>query len=272
MPTKVNILGVDIDSLSINQAIDEIVNASSRPGARYIAKPYVEFFRKDDEEIKNILNNAWLNLPDGVALQWAAYFQTTSGSFFQLIKTLFEIVLAPRKINSVLPEKFAGTNFTWPLIEEAAKKGRGIYLVGSPVNNDIKHTAEVIKDNIAGINIAGMSPGRDSSGVFSDQLEKQLLDDLKRLRPDIVLVGIGFPRQEKLISRLAKQLDHGVLIGEGGTFDYDVFGGSLRKAPKWMQRSGIEWLWRLILQPSRIKRQLAIPIFIWQIYRGNNSK
>ncbi|MEX0934288.1 MAG: WecB/TagA/CpsF family glycosyltransferase, partial [Candidatus Saccharimonadales bacterium] len=109
-------------------------------------------------------------------------------------------------------------------------------------------------------------------GVFSSQLEKQLLADLKRLRPDIVLVGIGFPRQEKLISRLVKQLDHGVLIGEGGTFDYDVFGGKRKKAPRWMQRSGIEWLWRLILEPSRINRQLAIPIFIWQIYRDNNSK
>ncbi|MEX0934352.1 MAG: WecB/TagA/CpsF family glycosyltransferase, partial [Candidatus Saccharimonadales bacterium] len=181
MPTKVNILGVDVDSLSINQAIDETIDASSRPGAKYITKPYVEFFREDDKEIKNILNSAWLNLPDGVALQWAAYFQTTSGSFFQLIKTLAEIVLAPSKIGSVLPEKFAGTNFTWPLLEAAAKRGKSIYLVGSPLDRDIYHTAEVIKSRIAGINIIGMSPGKDSGGVFSSQLEKQLLADLKRL-------------------------------------------------------------------------------------------
>ncbi len=272
MNQKVNILGINIDSLTIDEAIKMIVTNSNQQGAKYIAKPYVEFFRKIDQEIQDVLNNAWLNLPDGVALQWAAYFQTTSGSLYQLLKTLAEIVVNPRKISSVLPEKFAGTNFTWPLLEEAARKNRSIYLVGSPIHKDINYTAKVIKEGIANINIVGTCAGKDSSGVFSNELERQLLDDLKRLKPDIVLIGIGFPRQELLATRLVKQLDHGILIGEGGTFDYDIFGGAMRKAPEWMQRIGLEWLWRLFLQPSRISRQLAIPLFIYRIYRGSKSK
>jgi N-acetylglucosaminyldiphosphoundecaprenol N-acetyl-beta-D-mannosaminyltransferase len=74
--------------------------------------------------------------------------------------------------------------------------------------------------------------------------------------------------QEHIISRLTPQLDHGVLIGEGGTFDYKQFGGHRRKAPVIMQRLGLEWLWRLILEPRRLRRQWAIPRFIWRIWQS----
>jgi N-acetylglucosaminyldiphosphoundecaprenol N-acetyl-beta-D-mannosaminyltransferase len=79
---------------------------------------------------------------------------------------------------------------------------------------------------------------------------------------------MGFPLQERIISRLAEHLKHGVLIGEGGTFDYEQFGGTRTKAPAIMQRLGLEWFWRLILEPNRIKRQLAIPRYIWRIWRA----
>jgi N-acetylglucosaminyldiphosphoundecaprenol N-acetyl-beta-D-mannosaminyltransferase len=98
-------------------------------------------------------------------------------------------------------------------------------------------------------------------------VEEELLQDIKSADPDIILVGMGFPLQEKLISKLAGKLEHGVLIGEGGTFDYRSFGGRQAKAPKLLQRIGLEWLWRLALQPKRLRRQLAIPRFLWRLYR-----
>ena len=78
---------------------------------------------------------------------------------------------------------------------------------------------------------------------------------------------MGFPLQEQVCAYLASHIGHGVFIGEGGTFDYEQFGGARPKAPATMQKLGLEWLWRLGLEPRRIVRQLAIPRFIYRIWR-----
>jgi N-acetylglucosaminyldiphosphoundecaprenol N-acetyl-beta-D-mannosaminyltransferase len=108
--------------------------------------------------------------------------------------------------------------------------------------------------------------------VDFESVERELVEELKQLKPNVILVGMGFPLQEKLMAKLTPQLGHGVLIGEGGTFDYDSFGGNRSKAPTWMQKSGLEWLWRLVLEPRRIVRQMAIPRFMWAVYRNSKSK
>ena len=262
------ILGVKIDDYTIEEAINLIMDNTESP--KYVVKPYVEFFSSPQHQ--KVLNNAWLVLPDGVALQWAAYFQNTSGSLWQLIKTGSDIVFRPQKLNSVLPEKFAGTNFTWPLLEQAAKHSKTVYLVGSPLNQTINATAKYLSSHIPDLNIVGSTAGKDDSGEFSDKLERQLIKQLETKRPDIVLIGIGFPRQEYLAQRLAMQLDKGIFIGEGGTFDYRQFGGQRRKAPKFMQVLGLEWLWRLMLEPSRWRRQLAIPKFMRRVYKSLHSQ
>ena len=87
-------------------------------------------------------------------------------------------------------------------------------------------------------------------------------------KADLVLVGMGFPLQERVCAYLATHSDHGVFVGEGGTFDYERFGGQRAKAPAWIQRVGLEWFWRLLLEPSRVIRQLAVPRFIYRIWRG----
>jgi N-acetylglucosaminyldiphosphoundecaprenol N-acetyl-beta-D-mannosaminyltransferase len=94
-----------------------------------------------------------------------------------------------------------------------------------------------------------------------------LADQIAQSGADLILVGMGFPLQETLMARLVDRLDHGVLVGEGGTFDYRSFGGRQARAPQLVQRVGLEWLWRLILDPRRIKRQLSIPRLIWKVYR-----
>lgn len=272
---ETNILGVGIDILTINDAAVFITDEARKGPARYISKPYVEFFDKEPgkDGIVTVLNNAFMCLPEGVAVQWAAYFRTTSGSPWQLFKSLAEIVVAPKRIRCVVPEKFGGTNFTWPLLATAAEKNLSVYLVGTPLKNSIEHTAKHLQGNIKGLNIVGTSPGRDEeSGVFSEQMETGLLKELRQKRPDLVLIGIGFPKQEYLARKLASQLDHGILIGEGGTFDYRLFGGRIKKAPQILQLSGLEWLWRLALQPKRIKRQMAVPKFIIKVYKNHPSR
>jgi len=78
---------------------------------------------------------------------------------------------------------------------------------------------------------------------------------------------LGFPAQERLMAWLAPRLEHGVLVGEGGSFDFRELGGGIRRAPAVVRRIGLEWLWRLLREPWRLRRQLAIPQFILEIHR-----
>jgi N-acetylglucosaminyldiphosphoundecaprenol N-acetyl-beta-D-mannosaminyltransferase len=263
---KCSILGVDIDVMTMDEATDLITEyIASRKPAVYISKPYVEFIdlAASDTTIKTLLNNSFATLPDSVAMQWASlYIYGGKQSFMRLFKTLSQIVLQRSALTKIIPERFAGADFSWKLLAAVANKNLVVYIIGHPVNSSIDHTAETIQNNLPRITIAGTFDGYK---VNHD--EAALVTELLRLKPDLILVGTGFPRQEQLMSRLIKQVPYGVFIGEGGTFDYESFGGTMRRAPAWMRTLGLEWLWRLLLQPSRIKRQLAIPRFIWKVYR-----
>lgn len=262
-PSHVTILDTRIDTLPIDTAIQHIISTCRQPGSRYVVKPYVEFF---DSDFQDICNEAWLSLPDGVAVQWAAHYQATNGSLWNLFRTLAQIVLQPDEIRSIVPDKFAGINFTWPLLEAAAAHQRSVFLVGSPQHGTIEQTAETLRRSIPELRIAGTLTGKNEDGAFSPQLERTLRDELRARQPDIILLGLGHPTQEHVMRRLKQVIDSGVMIGEGGTFDYQLFGGKRSKAPRFMQRIGLEWLWRLVLEPRRIRRQLAIPRFIIRMY------
>lgn len=264
MAKRYNILDVPADAIPITEAVDRIIAASHENDSRYVVKPYVEFA---DYPFPYVLHEAWLALPDGVALQWAAHYQQTSGSLWQLLKTLSQIVLQPHKIRSAIPEKFAGTNFTSPLLEAAAANGRSVFLVGAPKHGTIQDTARTLQSTFPGLHIAGVVPGKDESGKFSERLEIALTNELQQNTPDIILVGLGHPLQEEVMYRLKPRLSHGIMIGEGGSFDYQEYGGRIKKAPAVMQYLSLEWVWRLILEPRRIRRQLAIPRFIVRVYR-----
>jgi N-acetylglucosaminyldiphosphoundecaprenol N-acetyl-beta-D-mannosaminyltransferase len=168
--------------------------------------------------------------------------------------------------------KLMPINFTWPLLETARDHNLRVYLIGSPADGrDIATVAEIIRARVSNIIIAGTASGRDSSnhpGRVSDEWLARTATAVQAAKADLVLVGMGFPLQEKVCAYLAGHLKHGIFVGEGGTFDYESFGGRQRKAPAWMQRAGLEWLWRLILQPRRLLRQAAIPRFIWRIWRS----
>lgn len=261
-----SILGTTIHTITTEQAAQAIVEyALLNEPAVYITKPYVEFLdlAATHSGVRDILNKSFLTLPDSVALQWAALYLCGNKSLFRLIKTLAQIVTKPSELTKIIPERFAGADFCWELLNVAESKHASIYLVGHPQNSSISHTAKIIQKRLPGIRILGTFDGFD---VNTKEIE--LAADLQKLEPNLVLIGIGFPRQERLMARLAPQLTSGVLIGEGGTFDYKSFGGTMKRAPHWMRQSGLEWLWRLVLQPRRIRRQLAIPRFIWKVFRS----
>lgn len=272
---KLDLLGVEIDAAGNTEAIRYIC-AHAAPGqpANYVVKPYVEFLDRayHDEAIRDLLNGAQLAVPDGVALIWAAhYLYAGRRSLWRFWRTLFAIVLAPDSLRWPLPDRAAGINFVWPLLEAAATHKLRVFVIGRQTPDDIASVADHISRRISGLTIAGTRPGLDPAGRpghVTDAWLAATAGDIRDAHADLILVGMGFPLQETVCAYLASHLEHGVLIGEGGTFDYESFGGTRAKAPAWVQRIGLEWAWRLLLQPQRLRRQLAIPRFIWRIWRN----
>lgn len=284
MNKQVAILGVNVDAITIAQAIDQIAALAKAPGASYVTKPYVEFMEQayQDPAIRSLLNNSALVLPDGVALQWAAYYQTLPRpGIWQVARTGAQIVFAPGKLKAVIPERFAGVDTTWRLLQHCADEGLKVFLIGSPKGSSIDQTAAVITAKLPELPIVGTHPG-ELSGLQGQKLYDALAQNRIDLQPlaaaihqsraDIILTGMGFPQQDVLNARLAQLCRHGVFIGEGGSFDYASFGGQVKRAPGMMRRLGLEWLWRLIIQPSRWRRQLAIPRFIWHVYQESKAR
>lgn len=272
---KLNLLGLEIDRLTIEEAVDYIANTAKSAKSAYVVKPYVEVIDRavNDPSIMALLNRAELCLADGVSLQWAAhYLNKPHRHFFSWLASLLAILWGSPKLADRVPELFAGITFTDRLLSSAASRGLRVFLVGSPRGQNIEATAAFLGHKYPGLKLVGVQGGRDpKSHAFSPSLEADLLKKLRETKPDLVLVGLGFPKQEEVMARLCQKLDHGVLIGEGGTFDYRAFGGRVQRAPKFWRRLGLEWMWRLIRHPSRWRRQMAIPRFMWRVYRARNN-
>jgi N-acetylglucosaminyldiphosphoundecaprenol N-acetyl-beta-D-mannosaminyltransferase len=273
----VDILGIQIDALSIDAAIDWVTDRA-RPGqpSTRVVKIYLEHLDRAgrDAGFRELLNSAGLRLADGVACNWAAaYLHGGKRTTRRLIQTLSHIALAPDRLRYPLPDRVGGINFTWPLLEAAARQGLRVFLIGSPVSHSILHTAETLTAAIPGLRIVGTHEGRDHtlpSGQVSEFWLRRVASEVSAARPDIVLVGMGPGLQEEVCRVLADMASHGVFVGEGGSFDYAAFGGPYSRAPRWVQRSGLERFWRLAqdFSPGRIRRQFAAPRYISYVWRN----
>lgn len=262
---RIDIAGVKIDSLTINQAntiIADIIN-SSQVRTHYVVKPYVEFVVKanKDDKIKDILNHADLVLADGVSLQWAAsyLYGEPKKKFAKMPRSGLVWLQNVKWRSQILPDKMSGANQTIPLLHMAEKNNWRVGIIGSYSNPD------TLKSNIQ-TRFKKLNNIFTWSGYYEPNSESKLVEEIKSAKLDILFVAMGFPKQEQFIRRNLGSKIAKVIIGEGGTFDYDQFGGKFKRAPEWMQKAGIEWLWRLMIQPSRVFRQLAIPKFLILIY------
>ncbi|MBW4061943.1 WecB/TagA/CpsF family glycosyltransferase [Candidatus Saccharibacteria bacterium] len=277
---KYEVLNVEIDALTIAEANHLITDHAANPtsAAWYVTKPYSEFIDGviTSPARKAYLDQANLCLPDGIGICWATVFRYGGGRhWWRIITTGVSLILHPKSAYQFLPEKFAGPNAAWPLLELAAQRGLKVFLIGSPKNSSITKTVQTIQTKLPNLAIVGQLPG-EIAGLTGPKLLAaveagldltELVATVNTSGADIILIGMGFPLQEAIMSRLQPLLRHGVMIGEGGTFDYDSFGGHQVRAPKLVQNIGLEWLWRLAHNPSRLGRQLAIPRLIWQVYR-----
>lgn len=267
---KKNVLGIKIDDITMEEALDKVQGWLSKPGKpqyrtvrgkHYIVTPNPEIvvMAQKDEELKRIINKADLAIPDGVGL-----------------KLTGDIVC-------ILP----GIDFMEALVKMASEKAFTIGLLGG-IDRVAERVAERLKSRYPELKISFAIQGpviparfakRAKAGIHTNDnlwipdpirqaqgpeyIEGQVRDD----KCDILFVAFGPPKQEKWIANNLSKLDIKVAMGVGGAFDY--ISGKVPRAPVWMRVLGLEWLFRLAVQPWRIKRQLALLIYIWLLTKEN---
>jgi N-acetylglucosaminyldiphosphoundecaprenol N-acetyl-beta-D-mannosaminyltransferase len=176
------------------------------------------------------------------------------------------MVLRSELIRDVLPEAMSGVDLTWEMLLALDRAGAGVFLLGGS-QAEVEGARERIAYRLPGLRIAGARPGHFK---LNGEENERVVADVNAAGPDALLVAMGFPRQELWIAENLERLDVHVAIAEGGSFTF--IAGAVPRAPAWMRRSGLEWLFRLVRQPRRLGRQLALPLFVWLVLRERFSR
>jgi len=230
----IELAGVKVDNVTMDQALKKLEEFIAERWPHLIVTPNPEMIvaAQDDEELRNILDNAHLRLPDGISM-----------------------VVVSNILRCPLKERIAGIDFLLRSVELSALKGYRIFLLGG-APGVAEAAARVLKSKYPNLTVAGIH-----HGYFKSEEEQQVIARIREAYPDILFAGLGMGRQEKWLARNLADLNVPVSVGVGGSFD--VVSGIKKRAPKWIQSLYIEWLYRLITEPQRLKRQLALPKFLW---------
>ncbi len=236
-PSRLHLFGIPLDRLLLSQAIDRLESwIQARSDTRLVLTPDTTALMRSrwDSVLKEAYRTADLVTADGTGLVWASW-----------------ILGAP------LPERVSGIDLLEALWNRAAAKGYRLFFLGAkPGVADA--AAQQLKTRFPLLNIVGVH-----HGYFDRSHEEAIVNAICDAAPDLLLVGMGVPRQESWILRMKDQLNVPVIIGVGGSFD--VLSGQLRRAPRTWQTLGIEWLWRAIQEPQRFWRVRVIPLFVMKI-------
>ena len=263
----VDVLGVRFHNLGRLEAANAIASLAQTGHQAYVVKPYSEFMPRaaGDSEIRQLLNGAALCLPDGIGILWAAHYLSLRGgrlrALWQLPLSLASIALNPSSIKRPLAENMAGVDLTWQMLASLEGVGATVFLLGG-TEAELRGTKERLQARFPSLGVVGAHPGHfDLRGTDNDAV----IAEINAAAPQALLVAMGFPLQERWIAANLPSLKVNVAIAEGGSFSF--ISGMTRRAPLWMRRAGLEWLFRLLRQPWRLRRQLALPPFVWLVLK-----
>lgn len=229
----VNLLGTEIHNVSLQESIDIICSfVESGEFGHYVVTPNVDHLVKlqSDDVFRRIYQDASLVVADGVPLIWAS-----------------------RYLGTPLKEKVSGSDLFPELCAQIATKGYKVFFLGGRDGAALK-AKEVLTTKHPELNVVGTYC--PPFGFENDAIENQkIIELLKKAKPDILFVGLGAPKQEKWVAKYRKEYHIPVSIGIGVSFEFVA--NMVKRAPKFMQKIGLEWFWRLISEPKRLwKRYL----------------
>ena len=237
MSNRLQILGVGVDRVTGDEALERIATfiAEGREhGTSHqvvTANAEIIYRASQNDDMKAIINQAHMVTADGSGVVWAS-----------------------KQLGEPLAERVTGIDLVNSICAASAQRGWKLYILGSAPG-----VADTAAQNICakypGCNIIGTH-----HGYFDAAEEQNILAELRELKPDVLFVALGAPKQEYWIADHLAQLGIPVGMGIGGSMD--VLSGNVKRAPEWMQKLSLEWLYRFLIQPTRFKRMLALPKFM----------
>ncbi len=244
MKDKVNILGVWVDMVNVSRAVDRIMQFLNEDGLHKVYTPNSEIIMAayKNDEFRNVLNNAELLTADGIG-----------------------VVYASKILGKPIAERAAGYDIACEVLDRIKGTSHSVFLFGGKPG--VAETAkEKLMELYPGIQIAGTR-----NGYFKPEEEQEIVDEINNSGADLIFVCLGAPKQELWIDKYKDKLCANVAMGIGGSLD--VFAGTALRAPEFYCKHGLEWFYRLMKQPSRAGRMLALPKFgLTVLFKGRKYK
>lgn len=253
---KIDIAGLKIDSVTKDELLKQVKERILSNQKTTIFTPYSEFLYRafQNPELLKTLNTADFSVADGIGIFWAKKYLSiplTAKNYWlkiwqagwQIFYSIASILFYPKFIKSALPEKIVGADLIWDLAKFAEENNHSVFLLGG-FNNTAELAAKQLKTQNSKLNIAGASNKNPN--------DESTVRDINTSKTDLLLVAYGPITQEEWIVKNMPQLNIKLAMGVGGSFDY--IAGIKQSPPKFIRYSGLEWLWRLITQPYRVKR------------------
>lgn len=241
---RLNVLGTGVDTYDMETSANVLVFAMEEdaPFSVYTPNSEILLYAYKNPEYRDVLNRGNLITPDGIG-----------------------VVYASKILGAPLKERVGGFDLANKVLKKIAGTGKTVYLFGGkPGVAD--EAAKKICTLFPGTVICGTQ-----DGYFDAEKEQKIIEDIKEKKPDLLFVCLGFPKQEIWIDAHKEELGAKVLMGLGGSLD--VFAGTVKRAPVIFQKLGLEWFYRLLKQPSRAIRMLALPKFGFTVLlRGKKFK
>lgn len=217
------------DNVTMDEAVRRILEMARKTDKpRYVCTANLDHLAisEHDDEFRDVYRRADLVLADGMPVVW----------------------LSQPHIMGRLQERVAGSDLFWELSKASAKTGLRLFLLGG-LPGSADRAAEALRTSYPGVQICGTDcPSFENWATDAEQ--QRILETIHAAKPDILFVGLGAPKQEKWIAKRRLDLNVPVSIGVGGSFE--MASGSVRRAPVWMQKSGLEWAYRLAQEPKRL--------------------
>lgn len=241
VPVKYSVIGTEVSATTYESAVDQIAAAARdrRPLAVTALAVHGVMESHRRPPLQGQLNEFDLVTPDGQPVRWA-------------LNVLYRAGLADRVYGPLL---------TFKVLERMAAEGLPVYFYGSTPET-LRLLRERLAIELPDLEIAGAEPSQFRLSEDGDR--ERIADRIQRSGARAVFVGLGCPRQEQFVHAMRPSLDM-PLLAVGAAFDYHA--GTLRMPPPWMQRAGLEWLWRLYLEPKRLWRRylLLSPVYVWLV-------
>ncbi|MBE1556054.1 WecB/TagA/CpsF family glycosyltransferase [Sporosarcina limicola] len=231
---KEDILGVNVNTENYDALIPQLFrNIDDKKKSLIVAiNPEKLMKAKEDPELKALLNRAEFQIPDGIG-----------------------VIIASKLKKGNITARVTGVDMMDRIVREAARTGHAIYLYGAKPGVADK-AAQKLKDTYPALIVAGTQDGYEPDS-------EKVIQTINKAQPAILFVAMGSPKQEQWIEQYRDRLHPTLFQGVGGSFD--VLAGNVKRAPAVFQRVGAEWLYRLLKEPSRLKRQMTLPKFLIKV-------